>query len=297
VVRTPCALAIALIAALGAAASDIPADDELSIALAGVVDSAEFPRDAATLERVPYRMLLKQAAVAPDERTLVNASGMFTYGGLQRSPDVYRGRIVFATGIVAQIERTTAPGIGRTDRNEVHTGVLAVLGRRRIRLWAFHVVRRPGDAILYVGDRVHLSGYFFKNTPMTDKAGDTRWLPLVVAPWPTYYGKWLPAVIVNKQAGGLLPLRAVEGNRVIRRPVIDFHADGGVSLNGVRTAAHDAIAAVKAFAVRNPRAAVVARSPDDAAAEGARESLAAAEVRVSWKELPPAQPAGLTGAR
>lgn len=302
----------ALAAASGARARDASSVPDDEIALAMVVDSREWPEEAAALEVRPYRMLLDRVRIGPDEETL-RPLMIFGYSHekLVRSPEGFRGKIVHVRGIVAEIRRVRAPGVGRYDRNAVYAGILAQIWQVPrsnppipvIRLYAFRVLRRPNEGPIYPGDQVNLSAYFFKAVPVVDNAGNTHWMPLVVGPWPTYpvarsprrpgkhkaLPKWMPIGIAVREAGleGLLPTREVPHERVWSRLVIDVDERGRHAVDGAPASRADAILEARRSASARPDRAVVVRVAGKGAAEAARELLAEAGVeRVCFKELP-----------
>jgi len=297
---------------------------EEEIALAMLVDSRRWPEEAAALEVRPYKMLLDKVRIGPDEETL---RALMTFGYSRRtlltSPEGFRGKIVHVQGIIAEIRRVEAPGVGRYDRNEVHAGILVnirQLPRRPvpvIEYWAFRALRRPNEGPLYAGDRVNLSGYFLKGVPVVDAADETHWMPLVVGPWPTYpvarfargpgarraLPKWIPIGIAAREAGleGLLPTREVAHERVWSRLVLDVRAasdssgrvarrgdeDGRYAVDGAPVSREDAVAEVRRSVSVRPRRAVVARVTGEGAGRVARELLAEAGVeRTCLKKLP-----------
>jgi hypothetical protein len=293
------ALVAALVATEALAATS--GDAALDAALAQVVDSPLMPEEAAALEGVPYRALLDRLRVGPDERTLnamsvllAGASGdPFTHRTLVERPDEHRGQIVFATGVVAQIDLVTAGGVGRLDDCEVYAGVMGVFRlaadkrSARIQPWAFRALRRPGDGRLYVGDRVTVSGYFFKTVPLVDASGAVNRMPLVVCPWPTVVGFW-PASMVRRYGAGLVPVREFPHEEIRRRPVVDFLDGAAVTLNGVALERATVAAALRRFAERHPSRAIVARAGGDADRAEAEAWLASAGVAsedIAWKEL------------
>jgi len=286
-----------------------PAGEE-EIALAMVVDSRRWPEEAAALEVRPYKMLLDKVRIGPDEETL---RALMTFGYSRRtlltSPEGFRGKIVHVQGIIAEIRRTEAPGVGRYDRNEVHAGILVnirQLPRRPVpvfEFWAFRALRRPNEGPLYAGDRVNLSGYFLKGVPVVDAADETHWMPLVVGPWPTYpvarsargpgarrgLPKWIPIGIAAREAGleGLLPTREVAHERVWSRLVLDFDENGRCAVDGAPVSREDAVREVRRSVSVRPRRAVVARVTGEGAGRVARELLAEAGVeRTCLKRLP-----------
>ena len=160
-----------------------------------------------------------------------------------------------------------------------------------IRFWAFRVLRRPGDAVMYPGDRVFLCGYFFKVTPVVDGAGRTHWMPLVVGPWPSYSGKWWPLGIVLRKHGleRLLPTSELPHDQVWSRLVVDVEEDGRISVDGAPVSRDGARAELRRGEAAHPGRAVVVRSSGEEAAAAAREMLAEAGIRrVYFKELPKA---------
>ena len=280
------------------------------IALAMVVDSRQWPEEAAALEVRPYKMLLDKVRIGPDEETL---RALMTFGYSHRtlltSPEGFRGKIVHVQGIIAEIRRTEAPGVGRYDRNEVYAGILVnirQLPRRPvpvIKYWAFRALRRPNEGPLYAGDRVNLSGYFLKGVPVVDAADETHWMPLVVGPWPTYpvarsargpgarraLPKWMPIGVAAREAGleGLLPTREVAHERVWSRLVLDVDEDGRYAVDGAPVSREDAVQEARRSAALRPRRAVVARVAGERAGRAAREMLAEAGVeRTCFKKLP-----------
>jgi hypothetical protein len=289
-----------------------------------VVDSRRWPEGAAGLEVRPYRMLLDKVRIGPDEETL---RALMTFGYSRRtlltSPEGFRGKIVHVLGIIAEIRRVEAPGVGHYDRNEVHAGILVnirQLPRRPVPVleyWAFRALRRPNEGPLYAGDRVDLSGYFLKGVPVVDAADETHWMPLVVGPWPTYPAaryargpgarkgppKWMPIGIAAREAGleGLLPTSEVAHERVWSRLVLDVRVAAGSSsrvtrrgdedcryaVDGVPVSRKDAVMEARRSASVRPRRVVVARVTGEGAGRGARELLAEAGVeRACFKKLP-----------
>jgi len=158
------------------------ADERLALAM--VVDSADRPEEGAALEERPYRLLLSKVRVGPGERTLRPlAEAGIGDEKLARDPEGFRGKIVHEFGVLGEIERVDAPGVGRRDRDAVYAGVV---GTPQGRFFAFRALRRPTDAPLYPGDRIWISGYFFKLFSLDDASGERHRMPLVVSPWPTY---------------------------------------------------------------------------------------------------------------
>jgi hypothetical protein len=293
----------AVCATLLGLASAFEPDEKLSRALAQVVDAREFPTQAAALEVTPYRMLLDRVRVGPDERTLAPLACLsYSLRSILASPDDYRGKIVTATGIIVDLKRVDAPGVGGSDGNAVYAGILVAgsspermraTGVLEVRKWAFRALRRRGNPILYVGDHVHLSGYVLKNVPILDARGRTHWLPLLVTPWPTHFGKWWPASVIRRKAGGLLPATELRHEQVRTRPVVDAFDDGAIALNGVRQDPQTVAAALRRFAARRPGRVVVARAGSAKGRAVASKLLASAGLigSVAWKH-PPAGPAG-----
>lgn len=313
------------------------AKQEEELVLAMAVDSLDWPEEeapkeeearkaaeleeAAALEVRPYRLLLEKARVGPDEPTL---RALETFGWSHRklvdSPDQFRGKVVLVSGMIAEVRPVRAPGVGRHDRDRVYAGVIA-RGRQVPRssppemvleLYAFRALRRPYEAPLYAGDRVVLSGYFFKIVPVIDNRGGTRRMPLVVGPWPTYpvprrkrrrgegglLRKWYPIRMAARQVGlaGLLPTREPPHDDVYSRLVVDVRkADGkdrGLAVDGVAMSRGDAAAELARYAAAHPDRAIVVRT-EKAAAAAARELLAEAGVeRFVLKELPALSEAG-----
>jgi hypothetical protein len=300
-----------------------PAGEE-EIALAMAVDSRRWPEEAAALEVRPYKMLLDKVSIGPDEETLraLIAFG-YSHRKLLGSPEGFRGKVVHVQGVIAEIGRTRAPGVGRYDRNEVYAGILVrirQLPRRPvpvIEYWAFRALRRPNEGPLYAGDRVRFSGYFLKGVPVVDAADETHWMPLVVGPWPTYpvpkpargpaarksLPKWMPIGIAAREAGleGLLPTREVAHERVWSRLVVDVRAepdssggaarrgegDGRYAVDGAPVSREDAVLEVRRSVSVRPRRAVVVRLAGESAGRIAREMLAEAGVeRACFKKLP-----------
>ena len=290
-----------------AAPSQAPVEGELSRALAGVVDLAEWPDEAAALEERPYSMLLDRVRLGPEGPTLGwVAAEDFTYEGVLADPDRFRGRVVYTErGIIAEIGRLEAPGVGRADRHEVYGGILASLGRAgAIRLWSFRVLRRRGDALLYPGDRVDISGYFFKIVPVIDALGETHRMPLVVGPWPTYaprnpdLPRWAPLGEWLKRApdlAAMLPTREVPHETVRSRLVLDVGPDGAFSFDGVRFGRGAVLNELRRYARTHPGRAAVLRARDDrgrdaclcGGRQAGREILAEAGIeRFDVKALP-----------
>jgi hypothetical protein len=279
------------------------------------VDSRDWPEEAACLETRPYAGLLERVERGPDEPTLWPvADPAFRYRRLLETPERFRGRVVFGTGYVLEIRRVEAPGVGRTDRNEVHAGLMAEMvpdlsrGARRtsardldLRLWSFRAIRRPADARFYPGDRVRLSGYFLKNVPVVGSGGDVYWTPLVVSPWPTYLlttrrralPRWIPAFAVRRAAQafapGLLPTREYPHGELRSRPVLDVRdapGEDGLALDGRPFDRGAAVRELTRFASRHPGRAVVVRAAGPggrALAEGVLEE--AGVERYASKEL------------
>ncbi len=271
-----------------------PRESDLDLALAGVVDTRLWPEEAAALERRPYRMLLDRVRTGPDEITMSHyvAECRGSVDRLLRSPDEFRGRSVyFTTGIIVELRRVEAPGVGRFDRDEVYACIIAEprSGPDPIKLWAVRALRLAGEPRLYPGDRVNVSGYFFKNIPVVDARGGEHWMPLLVCPWPTYYGKWTPIGPVLRAAGAadLFPTREYPHEELRSRPVMDVHADGRVALDGTPLTREETLAELRRYAFAHPGRAVVARPADSAAEEIARDLKEQSGLRrMLLKELP-----------
>jgi hypothetical protein len=295
-------------------------DRELELALAQAVDSPELPSEAACLEERPYAMLLRKARRGAEEPTLrLFADREFAWTRLMEEPERFRGRIVYATGVVVELERVEAPGVGRFDRSEVWAVTLwklpprSKLGEEGLfrRLWRFRAVRRPGEAMLYVGDKVTATGCFMKNEPFFDGLGVARRAPLAVGPWPTLVlpgsrvagdllknvdaeGIWArlaatasPGFVIRKAAGGRLPTRPHPHEPLISRLVVDVR-DDGLLVDGVRLSEGGVRAEVKRWTARHPGRPLVLRAADERAMARGRKLLAASGVdRFVVKELPP----------
>jgi len=281
--------ALALVGAGFARTASALSANELEFALAQVVDSPLMPEEAAAIEERPYRLLLEKVRLGPDQRTLASLEWRFTYEGLRSSPDRFRGRIVYdAACTIAEIRRSPAPGAGRFDRDEVYAGVAANVDGRtgRLRLWAFRFLRRPGDALVYPGDRVNIAGYFLKNVPLLDASGEVHWMPLLVGPWPTYTGRWWPASALRRICPGLLPSREIPHEELRSRAVLSVLADGAILLGGRALSRERAVAELRRSAHAHPRRAVVAEFASPGARELAQALLDEAGVeKVAWKEL------------
>ena len=269
-------------------------ESELDLALAGVVDTRLWPEEAAALERRPYRMLLDRVRTGPDEITMSHyvAECRGSVDRLLRSPDEFRGRSVyFTTGIIVELRRVEAPGVGHLDRDEVYAGIIAEprSGPDPIKLWAVRALRLAGEARLYPGDRVNVSGYFFKNVPVVDARGGEHWMPLLVCPWPTYYGRWTPIgpTLRAAEAADLFPTREYPHEELRSRPVLDVHADGRLALDGAPLTRKEALAELRRYAFAHPGRAVVARPAGGASEQIARDLKEESGLRrVLLKELP-----------
>jgi len=260
-----------------------------------IVDSADRPEEAAALEERPYRLLLGKVRVGPGERTLRPlAKAGIGDERLARDPEALRGEIVHEFGIVGEIKRVDAPGVGRRDRDAVYAGVV---GTPQGRFFAFRALRRPTDAPLYPGDRVWISGYFFKMIPLDDASGERHRMPLVVSPWPTYTGKWWPAGVAVATAAELgfpLPSREVPHERTMSRLVIDVprgeaDAPPPLAVDGVTMPRAAALAEIRRSAAAHPGRTMIVRTPtgrDEPAARGLVEE--AGVKQVIFKRLPPA---------
>jgi hypothetical protein len=305
------ALGVSLVLATGASrparAALTPAgagpDKELAgqkLVLAMVVDSADRPEEAAALEVRPYRLLLGKVRVGPGEKTLrpLAAAGIGDEK-LARDAERFRGSILHEFGILGEIRRVDAPGVGRFDRNTVYAGIV---GTPQGRFFAFRALRRPTDAPLYPGDRIWVSGYFLKLIPLDDASGDRHRMPLVVSPWPTYTGKWWPAGVAGAMAAELgfpLPSRDVPHERVISRLVIDVtrgeeDAPPALAVDGVSMPREDILREMKRSAAAHPGRTMIFRTRSGKSGPAARKLIEQAGVeRVEFKQLPP----GLTEAR
>jgi hypothetical protein len=293
-------LAAGLVIALGARSSgaaerSASADD---IALAMVVESAERPEEAAAIEVRPYRALLRKVRVGPGEKTLRPLAKVgIGDDELARDPEGFRGKVVHEFGILGEVTRVDAPGVGRYDRDIVYAGLV---GTPQGRFFAFRALRRPTDAPLYPGDRIWVSGYFLKMLPVDDAAREHHRLPLVVSPWPTYTGKWWPAGVVGKMAGDLgfpLPSHEVAHETVMSRLVIDIRNDNDgatapMAVDGVPMPRADILAEMMRSAAAHPGRTMVVRTPSGEAGRASRALLLDAGVeRVVYKPLPVGAPA------
>lgn len=289
------ALALAVGALRYARGADTPAraSDGEEIALAMVVDSADRPEEAAALEVRPYRLLLGKARVGPGEKTLrpLAAAGVGDEE-LARDPERFRGSIVHEFGILGEIRRVDAPGVGRHDRDAVYAGIV---GTPQGRFFTFRALRRPADAPLYPGDRIWVSGYFLKIIPLDDASGRRHRLPLVVSPWPTYTGKWWPAGVVGGMAADLgfpLPAREIPHERVMSRLVIDVsrgEGDGPAALavDGVAMPRADILTEIRRSAAAHPGRTMVVRTGSGRDGPAARRLIEQAGIdSVEFKRLP-----------
>jgi len=261
------------------------ADERLALAM--VVDSPDRPEEAAALEERPYRLLLGKVRVGPGERTLRPlAKAGIGDEKLARDPEALRGEIVHEFGIVGEIERVDAPGVGRRDRDAVYAGVV---GTPQGRVFAFRALRRPADAPLYPGDRVWISGYFLKMIPIDDASGERHRMPLVVSPWPTYTGKWWPAGVAVATAAELgfpLPSREVPHERTIHRLVIDVADEGGIAVDGVAMPRAAALHEIKRSSSAHPGRTMIVRTPTGLDGPAARKLVEEAGVKqVIFKRL------------
>ena len=257
-----------------------------------VVDSPGRPEEAAALEERPYRLLLGKVRVGPGERTLRPlAEAGIGDDELARDPEGLRGKIVHEFGVLGEIKRVDAPGVGRRDRDAVYEGVV---GTPQGRFFAFRALRQPTDAPLYPGDRVWISGYLFKIIPLDDASGERHRMPLVVSPWPTYTGKWWPVGVAAATAAELgfpLPSREVPHERTVSRLVIDV-ADGGtdgpveISVDGVAMSRSVALAEIRRSATAHPKRTMVVRTPTGRDEPAARRLVEEAGVKqVIFKRL------------
>lgn len=262
------------------AAAGKPRGSELDLALAGVVDTRLWPEEAAALELRPYRMLLDKVRTGPHEVTMRHyvAERRGSAEELLGSPDEFRGcAVYFTAGIILELRAVHAPGVGRFDRDEVYAGIIArpTPGRpSEPELFAIRALRLAREPRLYPGDRVNVSGYFFKNVPVVDAKGGVHWMPLLVCPWPTYYGKWTPVTPVLRavEAADLFPTSEYPHEEVRRRPVLDVREDGRLALDGAPVTRTSALAEIRRYAFAHPGRVMVARLPK-LDGEGAPEGI------------------------
>ena len=261
--------------------------------LAMVVDSADRPEEAAALEVRPYRLLLDKVRVGPGEKTLrpLAAAGIGDEK-LAHNTERFRGSILHEFGILGEIRRVDAPGVGRFDRNTVYAGIV---GTPQGRFFAFRALRRPTDAPLYPGDRIWVSGYFLKFIPLDDASGDRHRMPLVVSPWPTYTGKWWPAGVAGAMAAELgfpLPSREVPHERVMSRLVIDVSqgeedAPPALAVDGVSMPREDILREIRRSAAAHPGRTMIFRTRSGQSGPAARKLIEQTGVeRVEFKQLP-----------
>jgi hypothetical protein len=258
-----------------------------------VVDSPDRPEEAAAIEVRPYRVLLGKVRVGPGERTLrpLAATGIGD-DDLALDPEAFRGEVVHDFGILGEVRRVDAPGVGRYDRDSVYAGLV---GTPQGRFFAFRALRRPTDAPLYPGDRIWVSGYFLKMVPLEDASGERHRLPLVVSPWPTYTGKWWPAGVVGSMAAELgfpLPSREVPHERVMSRLVVDVAGGEGdgpttFAVDGVPMPREDILVEIRRSAAAHPDRTMVVRTRTGASGPEARGLMEQGGVdRVEFKRLP-----------
>jgi hypothetical protein len=256
-----------------------------------VVDSSLWPDEAAAVERPPLRFLLAKLRYGPGGRTLGRdfdpRAARDAHATLMREEGRFRGSVVnTGLGVLVDLRRVESVLIGERDPCDLYAGVLAALDVRRgleIRLWAFRALRRRGDAMLYPGDRVRVDGYFLKRTCLADAAGNLRWMPLVVSPWPTRsrqpsgVPKWAPLgwyLRAAPELASLLPLAEVPHEEVRSRLVLTARADGSFRADGVVFASEDeAVAAARGVVAEHPSRAVVAAAEPGANRERASAVL------------------------
>jgi hypothetical protein len=258
-----------------------------------VVDPPDRPEEAAAIEVRPYRVLLGKVRVGPGEKTLrpLAATGIGDED-LARDPEAFRGGVVHDFGILGEIRRVDAPGVGRYDRDAVYAGLV---GTPQGRFFAFRALRRPTDAALYPGDRIWVSGYFLKMVPLEDASGERHRVPLVVSPWPTYTGKWWPAGVVGSMAAELgfpLPARELPHDTVMSRLVVDVAGGEGdgpttFAVDGVAMPREDILTEIRRSAAAHPGRTMVVRTRTGAEGPEARSLMEQGGVeRVEFKRLP-----------
>lgn len=271
-----------------------------------VVDRTDWPSDAAAIEVRPLKNMLDKVRIGGSEKTLRPLGSFgFSHKKLLDTPEKFRGQIVFAHGLIVQLERVKRPATRQKGGEILYRGVLASLrmrrGRPMINYWAFYALRRRNDAPLYAGDRVNLSGYFFKRTPLCDAKMQIHWMPLIIAPWPSYPIKrttsakhskktlpnWIPITLAVKQVGleGLLPFTELPHLEVWSRLIIDFELGRVVGVDGVECERSVAIDELRRYLRSDPNRIVVLRRDAETTGETLRELMLEAGVVRAVKQV------------
>lgn len=259
-----------------------------------VVDNTKWPSVAAAIEVRPFSNIIEKVRIGGGEKTLRPLGSFgFSRAKLLKTPELFRGEIVFAHGLIVQLERAKNLVVKQQNDEILYRGVLASIrvrrGRPQINYWAFCTLRRKNDAPLYTGDRVNLSGYFFKRIPLVDATAHTHWMPLVIAPWPSYPIKrtsssrhtkkslpnWIPLSLAVKQVGltGLLPFSEIPHEQVWSRLIIDFENGVPVAADGVKCGRSVIILELRRYLRTDPERVVLLRRDKNTTQETLRELM------------------------